>query len=120
MTAPDVRLSPAMAVRLVAAREVRTRLRSKAFRISTSVTLLILIGFAVVMKLVAIRYTDMISAATVSSLRVLRSLLAAFRSGVSPFAAISGIIDTPVSKPDNPSTSNGNATIDGPAMSKNS
>src|SRR5882672_6756098 len=52
MTAPDVRLSSAQAVRLVAAREVRTRLRSKAFRISTAVTLLLLIGFAIVMKFV--------------------------------------------------------------------
>src|SRR5882672_4435328 len=52
MTAPDVRLSSAQAVRLVAAREVTTRLRSKAFRISTAVTLLLLIGFAVVMKFV--------------------------------------------------------------------
>jgi ABC-2 type transport system permease protein len=48
----EVRLPPVQAVQLVAAREVRTRLRSKAFRISTSVTLLLLIGFAVVMKLV--------------------------------------------------------------------
>jgi ABC-2 type transport system permease protein len=48
----EVRLPPVQAVQLVAAREVRTRLRSKAFRISTSVTLLLLIGFAVVTKLV--------------------------------------------------------------------
>ncbi|HEV8561968.1 MAG TPA: ABC transporter permease [Actinophytocola sp.] len=48
----EVRLPPVLAVQLVAAREVRTRLRSKAFRISTAVTLLLLIGFAVVMKLV--------------------------------------------------------------------
>jgi ABC-2 type transport system permease protein len=40
------------AVQLVAAREVTTRLRSKAFRISTAVTLILLIGFAVVMKFV--------------------------------------------------------------------
>lgn len=52
MTAPDVRLSPVQAVRLVAAREVTMRLRSKAFRISTSVTVVLLIGFAIVMKLV--------------------------------------------------------------------
>jgi ABC-2 type transport system permease protein len=49
-TAPDVRLSAVEAVRLVAAREVTTRLRSKAFRISTAVTLLLLIGFAIVMR----------------------------------------------------------------------
>jgi ABC-2 type transport system permease protein len=48
--APDVRLSTVEAVRLVAAREVTTRLRSKAFRISTAVTLLLLIGFAIVMR----------------------------------------------------------------------
>src|SRR2546428_775797 len=52
MTTPDVRLGPVDAVRLVAAREVRTRLRSKAFRISTAITLLLLIGFAIVMKFV--------------------------------------------------------------------
>jgi ABC-2 type transport system permease protein len=53
VTAPDVRLSAVQAVRLVAFREVITRLRSKAFRISTAVTLLLLIGFAIVMKLVS-------------------------------------------------------------------
>jgi ABC-2 type transport system permease protein len=52
MSAPDIRLSPAGAVQLVAAREVRTRLRSKAFRISTTITLLLIIGFAIVMKFV--------------------------------------------------------------------
>jgi ABC-2 type transport system permease protein len=39
-------------VQLVASREVTTRLRSKAFRISTGVTLVLLIGFAIVMKFV--------------------------------------------------------------------
>jgi len=53
VTAPDVRLSAVQAVQLVAFREVITRLRSKAFRISTAVTLLLLIGFAIVMKLVS-------------------------------------------------------------------
>jgi hypothetical protein len=53
MTAPNVQLGSAQAVLLVAGREVITRLRSKAFRISTTVTLLLLIGFAVVMKLVS-------------------------------------------------------------------
>lgn len=53
MTAPDVRLGSVQAVGLVAAREVTTRLRSKTFVASTAVTLLILIGFAVVMKLVS-------------------------------------------------------------------
>jgi ABC-2 type transport system permease protein len=52
VSAPDVRLPPVLAVQLVAAREVRTRLRSKAFRISTAVTLVLLIGFAIVMKFV--------------------------------------------------------------------
>jgi ABC-2 type transport system permease protein len=52
MTGPDVRLGSWQAVRLVAAREVTVRLRSKAFKISTSVTLLLLIGFAVVMRFV--------------------------------------------------------------------
>ena len=52
MTAPNVQLGSAQAVLLVASREVTIRLRSKAFRISTAVTLLLLIGFAIVMKLV--------------------------------------------------------------------
>lgn len=52
MTTPDVRLGSVQAVQLVAAREVTTRLRSKAFRISTAVTLILLIGFAIVMKFV--------------------------------------------------------------------
>lgn len=52
MTGPglDPRLSSWAAIRLVAAREVTTRLRSKAFRITTAVTLLLIIGFAIVMK----------------------------------------------------------------------
>ena len=49
----DVRLGSAQAVRLVASREVTIRLRSKAFRISTAATLLLLIGFAIAMKLVS-------------------------------------------------------------------
>ena len=55
MTGPalDPRLSPAQAAWLVATREITTRLRSKAFRISTAVTLVLLIGFAIVMKLVS-------------------------------------------------------------------
>jgi ABC-2 type transport system permease protein len=52
VTTPDVRLGSVQAVQLVASREVTTRLRSKAFRISTGVTLVLLIGFAIVMKFV--------------------------------------------------------------------
>lgn len=48
-----VRLGSWQAVRLVAGREVTIRLRSKAFLISTGVTLLLVVGFAVVMKLVS-------------------------------------------------------------------
>jgi ABC-2 type transport system permease protein len=51
VTAPDVRLSSLRAVNLVAAREVTIRLRSKAFITTTAATLLILIAFAVAMKL---------------------------------------------------------------------
>jgi ABC-2 type transport system permease protein len=53
VTGPDVRLGSGQAVWLVASREVTTRLRSKAFRISVAVTLLLLIGFATVMKFVS-------------------------------------------------------------------
>jgi ABC-2 type transport system permease protein len=48
----DVRLGGAQAVRLVAEREVTTRLRSKAFRITTLVLVALVVGFALVMKLV--------------------------------------------------------------------
>ncbi|GAB1515326.1 ABC transporter permease [Actinophytocola sp. KF-1] len=50
MTTPDVRFSPWEAVRLVASREVTTKMRSKAFIITTVATLVLLVGFAVVMK----------------------------------------------------------------------
>ncbi|HEV2778731.1 MAG TPA: ABC transporter permease [Actinophytocola sp.] len=46
-------LSSWQAVRLVAARELTVRLRSKAYLITTGVTLVLLIGFAVVMRLVS-------------------------------------------------------------------
>jgi ABC-2 type transport system permease protein len=52
MTTPDVRLGSWEAVRLVAGREVTTKLRSKAFIITTVATLVLLVGFALVMKLV--------------------------------------------------------------------
>jgi ABC-2 type transport system permease protein len=52
MTTPDVSLGSWEAVRLVAGREVTTRMRSKAFIITTVATLVLLVGFALVMKLV--------------------------------------------------------------------
>jgi ABC-2 type transport system permease protein len=51
MSTPDVRLGSWEAVRLVASREVTTKMRSKAFIITTVATLVLLIGFALVMKL---------------------------------------------------------------------
>ncbi|MBB4911115.1 ABC transporter permease [Actinophytocola algeriensis] len=51
MSTPDVRLGAWEAVRLVASREVTTKMRSKAFIITTVATLVLLIGFALVMKL---------------------------------------------------------------------
>lgn len=50
---PNVRLGSWEAVSLVAGREVRTKLRSKAFIITTAATLLLLVGFALVMKLIS-------------------------------------------------------------------
>jgi ABC-2 type transport system permease protein len=47
---PDVRLGSWQAVSLVAGREVKTKMRSKAFVITTVATLVLLIGFAVTMK----------------------------------------------------------------------
>jgi len=52
MTTPDVRLGSWEAVRLVASREVTTKMRSKAFIITTVATLVLLVGFALVMKFV--------------------------------------------------------------------
>ena len=51
MSTPDVRLGSWDAVQLVASREVTTKMRSKAFIITTIATLVLLIGFALVMKL---------------------------------------------------------------------
>jgi ABC-2 type transport system permease protein len=50
MTTPDVRLTSWDAVRLVAGREVITKMRSKAFIITTIAPLVLLVGFALVMK----------------------------------------------------------------------
>lgn len=52
MSTPDVRLGSWEAVRLVAGREVTTKMRSKAFIITTVATLVLLVGFSLVMKLV--------------------------------------------------------------------
>jgi len=48
----DVRLSSAAAVRLVAGRELTTRLRSKAYRVITLVLVVLVVGFALVMQAV--------------------------------------------------------------------
>ncbi|MGN6130120.1 MAG: ABC transporter permease [Nocardioidaceae bacterium] len=49
---PSDTLSAREAVRLVAARELSTRLRAKSFRIVTAVLVVLVVGFAVVMRLV--------------------------------------------------------------------
>lgn len=51
MSMPDVKLGSWEAVRLVAGREVTTKMRSKAFIITTIATVVLLSGFALVMKL---------------------------------------------------------------------
>lgn len=51
MSAPDIRFGSWEAVRLVAGREVTMKMRSKAFIITTVATLVLLAGFALVMKL---------------------------------------------------------------------
>jgi ABC-2 type transport system permease protein len=48
-----VHFGSAAAISLIAHRELVTRLRSKAFAVTTAVTMILVIGFAVVMKLVA-------------------------------------------------------------------
>ncbi len=52
MTSPDVQLGPWTAVSLVAQREITVKMRSKAFIITTIATLVLLVGFALVMKFV--------------------------------------------------------------------
>ncbi len=52
---PPPRLTGAQGVRLVAEREIRTRLRSKTYRITTLVLILLVVAFAVVMKVVGSR-----------------------------------------------------------------
>ncbi|WP_084467524.1 ABC transporter permease [Actinokineospora inagensis] len=49
----DVRVGDWQAVGLVANREINTRVRSKAFRITTAATLVLLVGFTLVMKFAA-------------------------------------------------------------------
>ena len=48
---PDVTLPATAAVRLVAGREMRTRLRSKAYRITTVVLVVVVVAFALVMNI---------------------------------------------------------------------
>ena len=50
MSDKDVRLGSWQAVSLVAGREIKTKMRSKAFIITTVATLVLLVGFALVMK----------------------------------------------------------------------
>jgi len=53
MSTPDVKFGSWEAVRLVAGREVTTKMRSKAFIITTIASLVLLAGFALVMKMSA-------------------------------------------------------------------
>lgn len=50
---PDVRMSPAAAVGLVASREIGTRVKSKAFRVSTVIMLLLIVVGIVLIKLIS-------------------------------------------------------------------
>ena len=51
MSTPDIKFGSWEAVQLVAGREITTKMRSKAFILTTVVTLVLLVGFALVMKL---------------------------------------------------------------------
>jgi hypothetical protein len=70
----------------------------------------------VVTNEVASRYTLMIAAATVRRRRVLRIRAARRSFSVAPSALTSGIMLTPVSNPDSPSTSLGKASTAVPSM----
>ena len=50
--APELRLGNVQAIRLVAGRELSTRLRAKSFRIITIILAVIIVGLAIVMKLI--------------------------------------------------------------------
>jgi len=50
---PDVRMSPASAVGLVASREIGTRVKSKAYRVSTVIMLLLIVVGIVLIKLIS-------------------------------------------------------------------
>ncbi|WP_233226204.1 ABC transporter permease [Amycolatopsis sp. CA-126428] len=50
---PDVRMSPTAAVGLVASREISTRVKSKAFRVSTVIMLLLIVVGIVLIKLIS-------------------------------------------------------------------
>lgn len=73
----------------------------------------------VVTNAVASRYTDMINAAAVSSRRVLRIRAASRCWRSAPAPRTSGIMLTPVSKPDRPRTSSGKASTAGPSTAPN-
>jgi len=86
MSTPDVRLGTWEAVRLVAGREVTTKLRSKAFIITTVATLVLLVGFALVMK-----FTSGGSDATVGVTQETAALAAPLKTTA---AAIGESVDT--------------------------
>ncbi|MCR6484480.1 ABC transporter permease [Amycolatopsis sp. OK19-0408] len=50
---PDVRMSPAAAVGLVASREISTRVKSRAFRVATAIMLLLIVVGIVLIKLIS-------------------------------------------------------------------
>ncbi|WP_225439681.1 ABC transporter permease [Amycolatopsis eburnea] len=50
---PDVRMSPAAAVGLVASREISTRVKSKAFRVSTGIMLVLIVAGILLLKLLS-------------------------------------------------------------------
>ena len=50
---PDVRMSPLSAVGLVASREISTRVRTKAFRVSTVIMLLLIVAGILAIKLIS-------------------------------------------------------------------
>lgn len=81
---PNVQLGAWQAVSLVAGREVSTRLRSKAFIITTVATLVLLVGFALVMKAISGG-----SDATVGFTKETEAL-------AKPFTAVAGAIGTDV------------------------
>ena len=91
-TTPSVRLSPASAIGLVASREINTRLRSKAYIISTVVMLILIIGATLVMRLLSGNSVDATVGVTGPTTQLSAPLQASAKA-IGQTVAITGVAD---------------------------